>query len=195
MNIGLMRLQKLVICAVAGTISACTFLQPQPDQSRFFVLTPTAPAAERPTANALRIGLGPIEFPAYLQRPQMVTRLGANEITLSEVHRWGEALEANFVRVLSQNLSEILVTNQIVSYPWYSTQELDYAVRLDVSQFDVDTKGEARLLARWRIVGPTTNKILRTGFADLTNTSRIAHPMPPRQRSQVGRGSRTGDCG
>ena len=163
----MMRPRNLALCGVVATISACGFLQPQPDDSRFFVLTPTAPPAERPAAKPLRIGLGPIEFPAYLQRSQMVTRVGANEITLSEENRWGEPFQENFIRVLSQDLTELLASNQIVLYPWYSTQELDFAVRLDVTQFDVDTKGTARLLARWRIVSPTGDKMLRTQVADL----------------------------
>lgn len=160
------RMRSLVTLGLILTLPACTILQPQTDPSRFFVLTPTAEptsAARKP----LRLGLGPIGFPAYLQRPQIVTRIGANEISLSEFHRWGAPIEDIFTRVLAQNLSEILGTEQIVLYPWYSTQELDYAVRLDLSQFDVDSDGGGRLIARWRILEPATDKLVRTGLADL----------------------------
>lgn len=169
-------LKYLAVGSLALTSAACSFLQPQPDLSRFFVLTPMAEPAAQPAAEPLRLGLGPIEFPAYLQRSPMVTRVGPNEIALSQLYRWGEPLKENFARVLSQNLAEILATNQIVLHPWYSTQELDYAIRINLTQFDVDTQGEARLLARWRIVDAAGDKMLRTGMADLQQQAADSSP-------------------
>jgi hypothetical protein len=161
---------KAALAALTLTVLLCTgcsVLQPQPDPSRFFVLTPTAEPTARHDEHAPRLGLGPISFPAYLQRPQIITRIGANEISLSEVHRWGAPIDDNFTRVLAQNLSEIVGTQQIAIYPWYSTLALDYVVSVDVTEFDVDDAGEGHLLARWRIHGGEPDKLLRTGIADL----------------------------
>ncbi len=163
----IIRKRNLVVIGLGVLLTGCSILQPQPDPSRFFVLTPTAEPAARNSDHPLRLGLGPISFPAYLQRPQMVTRIGANEITLSEINRWGSPIEDNFARVLAQDLSEILGTQQIMIYPWYSTLGLDYAISVDLSEFDVDNDGDARLLARWRILDGGKDKLLRTGLANL----------------------------
>lgn len=169
-------IRRLAAASLPVWLASCTFLSPQPDLSRFFVLTPMAEAPADAAAEAPRVGLGPIAFPEYLQRPQMVTRIGANEITLSEIHRWGEPLATNFARVLSQNLSEILGSEPIVAYPWYSTDAPDYAVRLDVAQFDVDSQGRAHLLTRWRIVDVKTETMLRSELADLQQQAADSSP-------------------
>jgi uncharacterized lipoprotein YmbA len=163
----IIRKKHLAVVGLGILLAGCSILQPRPDPSRFFVLTPTAQPAARHSEHPLRLGLGPISFPAYLQRPQMVTRIGANEITLSEIHRWGAPIEDNFARVLAQDLSEILGTEQITIYPWFSTLALDYAISVDLSEFDVDNEGGARLLARWRIFDGAKAKSLRTGLANL----------------------------
>lgn len=172
----ILRMRGLAILGFTITLSACSILQPQADSSRFFVLTPTAEPATQQRQQPLRLGLGPIGFPAYLERPQMVTRVGANEINLSEIHRWGAPLEDTFARVLAQNLAEVLGTLQVTPYPWYSTQELDYAIRIEVIQFDVDQEGSGRLLARWRIVDANSDKMLRTGLADLRDQAADSSP-------------------
>src|ERR1700719_1481390 len=85
--------------------AACSPLAPQADHSKFFILSPipdgTAPAATSMSATqSLTIGIGPIDFPDYLRRLQVVTRTSENELDLSAEKRWGEPLDRNFARVL-----------------------------------------------------------------------------------------------
>lgn len=165
----------LFVCA-AVSLAACSILQPQPDLSRFFVLTPMTPAAAPVSAKPLRLGLGPIDFPAYLQRAPIVTRIGPNEITLSESYRWGEPLDANFARVLAQNLAALMATDQILFFPWYGGASLNYAIQISVAEFEVDTGGEAHLRARWKIVDPASEKVLRTTQSDWQQAATDSSP-------------------
>jgi uncharacterized lipoprotein YmbA len=99
-----------VVGAVLGasllTVPGCLGLQ-QP--SRFYLLS-AQPSAETtlPIALAephLAIGLGPIAFPKYLDRPQIVTRTSPYELNFAEFERWSEPLDTNFSRILAENLA------------------------------------------------------------------------------------------
>ena len=97
------------------------------------------------------MGLGPLTFPAYLNRPQMVTRLGPNQVDVSNHDRWAEALDGNFARSLADNLAALASADNIVHYPGYSTTALDYVVQVDVIRFESDSLGAAELLCRWTL--------------------------------------------
>src|SRR5262249_22231052 len=84
---------------------SCTVLPPQKDPWQFFVLTPvsepaTPNSAQNSTHSQLSIGLGPVDFPGYLKRREIVTRVGGGQLQLSDNKRWAESLDANFERVL-----------------------------------------------------------------------------------------------
>jgi uncharacterized lipoprotein YmbA len=98
------------------------------------------------------IGVGPIEIPDYLDRPQIITRTNRNELHLSEYNRWAEPLAENFTRTLASNLSAILATDKIHTYPWDTPEAVDYQVLVNVSRFDAEPGGSAVLKARWSLV-------------------------------------------
>ena len=74
---------KAMLIALGACLFAagCSPLAPRPDQSKFFILTPlsdgSGPAETPASSNAdspLTIGVGPIDFPDYLRRLEVVTR-------------------------------------------------------------------------------------------------------------------------
>src|SRR5258708_8560294 len=95
----------------------CSVAWPQPDRSKFFILTPISdsggtaakPASASPDSR-LSLGLGPVDFPDYLRRLPVVTRVAPNQINLSDEKRWAEPLDKNFTRVLSDKLPTSLST-------------------------------------------------------------------------------------
>ena len=110
---------KLIAFGACAIVAGCSVLSPQPDRSEFFILTPvsdSAGMAARPASTSpdsqLTIGVGPVDFPDYLRRLPVVTRVAPNRIDLSEERRWAEPLDKNFVRVLSENLATLLDTQQ-----------------------------------------------------------------------------------
>jgi uncharacterized lipoprotein YmbA len=92
-------------------------------------------------------------------------------VRLSENDRWGEPLETGFARVLAENLRRDAAARQVLPYPWYSSQEPDRAINVDVIQFDVAESGEARLLARWQITTPGGDEVLHVGLTDTRGTA------------------------
>jgi uncharacterized protein len=129
-----------------------SLLSPRPDPTKFYVLTAiaaadTAPSAARPLA----IGLGPVKFPEYLQNPEVVTRVSANQIELSPTDRWAEPLDESFRRVLARNLGTLLATDQVLPFPWDASAKLDYKIELTVERFERDGFGGTHLVATWLI--------------------------------------------
>jgi ABC-type transport auxiliary lipoprotein component len=70
-----------LVCLIPA---GCGSLGPKPDPSRFFALASLPRAAARAQdaagANALALGIGPIKFPGYLDRPQLVTRISQKPV-------------------------------------------------------------------------------------------------------------------
>ena len=127
----------------------------------------------------LSVLVGPITLPGYLDRNQMVTVVGKNEMALDEFSRWAESLRDSFYRVLLEDLSLLLKTPQVYAYDRSGENDADYQVSIDVTRFDCVPEGEAVLTAFWSVRGKNgstpkiTNKsvfratVSDTGFAGI----------------------------
>jgi uncharacterized lipoprotein YmbA len=144
-----------VASVVAWLASGCSILAPQPDLSRYFVLTPVAESAvgagartdgPRPT-----LGVGPVVLPAYLDRLQIVRRSGQNQLVLSSTGVWGEPLERNVQGVVAANLARLLGGEEIVLYPSFTAISIDRQISIAILRFDADEHDTVSLDARWTI--------------------------------------------
>ena len=114
-----------------------------------------------------------MDIPAYVDRLQLVTRSAPNVLDLAEFDRWGEPLQSDVKRVLVENLSQLLAGEQAAVIFWDEGLPLDYQVRIEVTRFDFEKSGEARLSARWTIVGKDERVAL------VFRTSRFTQTAPP----------------
>jgi len=147
-----------LIALACALVAGCSPLAPQPDRSKFFILSPLTDAsvpvstpAGATTNFPLTVGIGPIDFPDYLRRLEVVTQTSTNELDLSDEKRWGEPLDKNFARVLSENISKLLNTQQIEKYPWPVRTHIDYQIEVDVQRFETTSDRKSQLIARWII--------------------------------------------
>jgi uncharacterized protein len=160
--------------AMMLALAGCTILAPQKDQTRFFVLTPVrdGPAPGMTAASrALTIGLGPITIPAYLNRPEVVTRVSASELRVSDNNRWGERLDTNVARVLASDLADELGTPEIVRYPWRIHMPMDYAVSVAFQRFERTAGDRVVIQAIWTIRNGKDEKIVQTGSTTVNQPS------------------------
>ena len=125
----------------------CAASQP----TNFYTLFDLADSREQADGKPLRLGVASVNFPAYLDRPQIVTRRGANRIAVAEFDHWAEPLEATVVRVLRENLASQLGSDLVVALPLRRNLPLDRQVEIEVARFDSDERGEVVLEASWRI--------------------------------------------
>ncbi len=146
-------------------LGACSPLAPRPDRSRFYVLTPLV--LTDPTSSAtlpgrrLALGLGPVNVPPYLDRPEVVTRVNPNELKPAGYERWAEPLGTQIRGTLAMNLATLLKTDRVVAFPWYGGTALDYVVTVDVYAFERDPENRADLVARWLVKDGRAGTVLR----------------------------------
>ena len=126
--------------------------------TRLYVLSANAEKTE-PATRGIAVGIGPVTLPKYLDRPQIVTRVGSNSLTQGDFDQWGGDLNDNITRVLAINLANLLGTDRVSLYPWRDTAAVDYQVALDITQFDGGENGVG-LDVFWSLINPSSGKIL-----------------------------------
>ena len=138
----------LIAMSLCLSLAGCVSSPPP----RFYVLAPLS--TERPVdaGTEIAVGVGPVELPDYLDRQQIVTRSGQNELKLAEFDRWGESLRDNAAQVLAENLAVLLPSKKISTYPWRRSAQVAYQVTVKVTRFDHTEGGETVLGARWSIL-------------------------------------------
>ena len=123
--------------------------------THFYSLSSMTPSSSS-SSNKISIGIGPVEIPRLLNRPQIVSRKNKSEIIMSESHQWGGSYKEELIKAITDNLSVLLKTEKIEQYPWKSTFKPNYQVRIDIESFDGDidspTNSNVTLNARWRLL-------------------------------------------
>lgn len=109
------------------------------------------------------IGVGPVTLPPYTDRPQIVTRTGPYELQLAEFDRWAEGLDANFARVLADNLALHLPASRVIVSPWPRATSINSQVVVDVTQFLSQVGAETLLIADWTVLKGEGPQVLTSG--------------------------------
>jgi uncharacterized lipoprotein YmbA len=120
-------------------------------QSRFYTLTATALQATGPVdRDAPSIAIASITIPELVNRPQMVIRTDGPLVEMLETHRWAEPLKTAIPLTIAENISRILATDNVSSYPQNAFYSADFKIYLDFQRFE--SVGEYVLLdALWTI--------------------------------------------
>jgi uncharacterized protein len=141
-------LLTLGICLLAGKCAS------QPSRFSLLSALPNNETASLRTADTQgpTIGVGPVTLPRYLDRPQIVTRTRPYELQLAEFDRWAEGLDANFARVLADNLALYLPASRVVVSPWPRSTAIDYQVVIGVTHFLSQVGAESLLIADWTLL-------------------------------------------
>jgi uncharacterized protein len=148
------RLTAALLLVVAGCESPPT---------EFYTLSNMQVPPGGPSTPGTVVGVGPITLPDYLDRPQIVTRASGNRMMLAAFDAWVEPMDGMFTRVLVENLSSLLATDNVVPLPQRRATPLDYQVEVDVTRFDADLSGRAVLDARWKVFGKDGDPLIEEG--------------------------------
>ncbi len=122
---------------------------------RYYTLNPSPEMQpdipEAVSGHTLAIGVGPVEFPKLLDRPQIVTRKSQHRVEVSEFHRWAGSFSEDFLRVLARNISVLLPVDRVTAYPWTDQFSPTYRIKLTVEQFDGRFGGNVVLNVTWSV--------------------------------------------
>jgi len=162
---------------IALLLTGCGVLTPQSDRTQFYVLRPlSAPAAAEGSAppRGLTVGLGPIDLAAYLDRPELVRRLGPNRVEIMDADRWASPLRLTLPSVLGTDLSNLLGPQAVTAFPWSETAVLDYEVQVDVQRFEPESDGTGTLVARWTVKDGKSKRVLLVRDSDIRKPAAAA---------------------
>lgn len=144
------RFVALSFILLATCLSGCGSTTP----ARLYSLSPVRGIAtpEEVSANPTRftVGVGPVEIPDFLERPQILIRNGENGLEMSEYDRWAGSLRQDIARVLVQDLSAFLPPGVTV-LSWKRNIPLDYRVAVEVTRLDVGPGHTVLLQSQWAI--------------------------------------------
>ena len=139
-------------------LAGCGITKP----SRFYILTPVEESGSAiHAAQGPAVGIGPLRFPDYLDRPEIVHRSGDNQLYYAGSDRWAEPLKATFGRTLAENLSVLLPTDRTSMHPWPRDTAIDYQLALSVTRFDSDAEGTVVLSAHWEIIRTEDGAVIK----------------------------------
>ena len=97
------------------------------------------------------VSVGPVTLPEIVDRPQLVVRVGANQVVLLDDHRWAEPLRDGIPRVVAENLAQLLGARQVVSYLNNVSFDPEYRVLLDIQRFESMPGQTVTIDALWTV--------------------------------------------
>ena len=146
------------LCALLLVAAACGTTAPM----KFYHLSALSSSGSGPSnlVRSTAIGVGPVEVANYLNRQEIVTRRGPNELGISQFHMWAEPLESNLSQVLVENLSLLLSADPASLFPFPGPTPVDYRVEVKVLRLEGKLGENASLVARWTIFNAEGQEVL-----------------------------------
>jgi uncharacterized lipoprotein YmbA len=147
----------LILSVACGMLSALSGCFGSSQSSRFYTLTvPAERSGPVSTGLDRAVAVGPVTIPEYLDRKQIVTRSGSNEIFLAEFDRWGGSLDGEITRALVAGLSDRLNSRHFAVFPRGSTSlaesSVEYRIPVSIVRFDGTPGGKVVLDATWGVL-------------------------------------------
>jgi uncharacterized protein len=172
-----LRMPPLLACVMSLALMGC-FGTSRP--SRFYTLEPLQ-VADDPgsTTPEVTLAVGPVELPDYVDRPQIVTRSGTNELVIAEFERWGGSLEKQISSSLVATLRDRLAPRRIAVVPWRSailSSGTPDRVTVSISRFDGVLGHSVVLQARWELCRQSGGKEESLGVKEASVTEQIDGP-------------------
>lgn len=148
MTVGRGSAPRLFACLLllAG-VAACAASEP----ARTFTLVSRPGAQHEHALSALAVR--PVEFPKYLDRPQLVRRSDPYELRMSEFERWGEGMGDMITRVLIDDLAIRLPRTQVFPSSGAFAPPSDTTLQVSISRFETEPSGTVALTAQWQFQG------------------------------------------
>ncbi len=145
----------LLTCLIIGSLAGCSST-PDPN---FFILQATQNHGVQSLAKQDDVIIvGPVILPEHLSRREMISRSEDYRVSVAEFDRWAEPLDSSIALVVSDNLSTIFGSEQVLDYYARLAVPADYTVRIRVLEFG-RLEGSVQLLAVWSIHNQSGDKI------------------------------------
>jgi uncharacterized lipoprotein YmbA len=126
------------------------------------------------------LAIGPIEIPDSIDRRQIVTRTGANELVVAEFDRWSSGLDSEISFSLVATLRDRLASQKVAVAPWRSAilpgEGANFRAVVSVSRFDGIPGQSVVLQGRWELIARSGGTEESLGVREATVTEPIGGP-------------------
>jgi len=143
--------------------------------SRFYTLNSIkGPAAEQMSpvkSPGAVVSIGHVEIPNIIDRPQLVTYSGDNQVEFNEFDRWAGSIKDDISRVLIEDLSIMIVKDGISIVSWREPVSADYRIDLNITKFGSVSDREVVLSARWIVLQGEEKKVIHIYESSLSEST------------------------
>lgn len=122
----------MLFCLLSVALTGCA----RSPQVSFYTLSPMAQTGAVSQPPAYSVAVAPVTLPDLVDRPQLVLNTDGTRVHVLELHRWAEPLKSAIPRLLADNLSRLLGTDRVSSYPQSASNEADYRIIVDFLRFE-----------------------------------------------------------
>lgn len=130
-------LTRTLVPLALALLGACSSSPP----ARFYTLSDTAPEGTPPSGVGL-VRIASVSIPGELDRPELVRRVGPNQLSIAGLDRWAAPLDQTIQRALADDIS------RRVPAPAPGQQ---YSVSVDIREFYGDAECNVTLRAAWTV--------------------------------------------
>jgi len=144
---------RAALGCVAYLLSACSSSPP----THYYLLSQVMPASAASltaAADAVVIRVQPVSIPPELDRLQLVTHLGANDVRIADTMLWAAPLDEQLRRILSADLAARLPPLLVADPNEPSTKEPRRLLSLAIDEFYADESCSVTLHANWTLRDP-----------------------------------------
>jgi hypothetical protein len=125
--------------------------------TRFYILNEIAPATPAPTAtasNQIPVRVEPVSIAPELDRPEIVSRIGANRVRVAGFDRWAAPLPEQIRQILSDDLAARLAPGLVAEPNESSTKDPRRLLTIAIDEFYGDDSCAVSLRASWSLTNP-----------------------------------------
>jgi len=142
----------VIIVALLGSCSTAS--------SSFYTLGPDPALDRAAVAVPDNVVVVRVTVPEVVDRPQVVTRVSANEVRIDEFARWAEPLKSDIGRAIAADLAKLLASDHVTVFDTSQNAEPTWRIRVDVMRFDSEPAVAASIDAIWTIQPPGKQAVI-----------------------------------
>ncbi len=149
------QIYKLISLSILFTVlSACSTISSNGGRGeRYFSLTPLNESyTGKALSDQLVLGIGPVDIPRLLNRPQIIYRVNNNEVIISEHNQWAGSLQEEIQEVLIERIIEVSGSQRIMYYPWPSNLRPEFEARIRIDRLDGSPGKDVTLEVHWDLL-------------------------------------------
>ena len=139
-------------------------------KTHYFTLAVVSGEEQKKVSISSPVTVAAVHVPSSLDRREMVRRISANTVDISDQDRWTAPLGEMIRGVLSQDLAARLGKDKVVLPDSPSPPHMSQIV-VSIAQFDCDANGQAALNGGWSLLGDRGQTLVRRTVSLETKSS------------------------